>query len=54
MAMPADFRYREVFLNSLTEDLCAAVMFNGSNRLNGTVFDPMAEFIDGLIKSEKA
>ncbi len=39
---------------SLTEDLCAAVMFNGSNRLNGTVFDPMAEFIDGLIESEKA
>ncbi|MBO6094006.1 MAG: hypothetical protein J6P40_10395, partial [Oscillospiraceae bacterium] len=39
---------------SLAEDLCAAVMFNGSNRLNGTVFDPMAEFIDKLVESEKA
>lgn len=39
---------------SLTEDLCAAVMFNGSNRLNDAVFHPMCEFVDGLIESEKA
>ncbi|MBO4423533.1 MAG: beta-lactamase family protein [Clostridia bacterium] len=39
---------------SLTEDLCAAAMFNGSNRQNGAVFGPMCEFIDGLIESEKA
>ncbi|MBO4872043.1 MAG: GNAT family N-acetyltransferase [Lachnospiraceae bacterium] len=38
---------------SLTEDLCAAVMFNGSNRLNDAVFDPMAGFIDKVIEKEK-
>ena len=38
---------------SLTEDLCAAVMFNGSNRLNSAVAGPMCGFLDGLIESEK-
>ena len=38
---------------SLTEDLCAAVMFNGSNRLNSAVAGPMFGFLDGLIESEK-
>ena len=38
---------------SLTENLCAAVMFNGSNRLNYAVFDPMCTFVDKLIEEEK-
>ncbi len=38
---------------SLTEDLCAAVMFNGTNRLCGAVFDQMAGFVDKLIAEEK-
>ncbi len=36
---------------SLTEDLCAAAMFNGSNRMNDTV--EMFSFVDGLIEEEK-
>ena len=39
---------------SLTGDLCAAVMFNGSNRQNNAVFAPMCEFVDGLIEGEKS
>ena len=39
---------------SLTEDLCAAIMFNGSNRLAYAVFDPMAAFVDKLIEEEKS
>ena len=39
---------------SLTEDLCAAVMFNGSNRINDAVAEPLFAFIDKLIESEKA
>ena len=39
---------------SLTEDLSAAVMFNGSNRLNDALFEPMAGFVDKLIEEEKA
>ena len=39
---------------SLTENLCAAIMFNGSNRLNDAVFGPMCGFIDTLIESEKS
>ena len=39
---------------SLTEDLCAAVMFNGSNRLNDAVARPLFDFVDRLIVREKA
>ena len=38
----------------LTEDLCAAVMFNGSNRLNDSVFENMCGFVDKLIEEEKS
>ena len=38
---------------SLKEDLCAAVMFNGSNRLNDAVSDPLFSFIDRMMKEEK-
>ena len=38
---------------SLTQDICAAVMFNGSNRTNYAVFDSMAEIVDKIIKHEK-
>ena len=38
---------------SLTEDLCAAIMFNGSNRLNDAVFEKMAGFVDSLIEESK-
>ncbi len=38
---------------SLTEDLCAAVMFNGSNRLCDAVFDRMCGFVDTLIEEAK-
>ena len=38
---------------SLTEDFCAAVMFNGSNRRCYAVWDPMVNFIDGLAEKQK-
>lgn len=39
---------------SLTEDLCAAVMFNGSNRINYAVEDSLFAFIDKLVEREKS
>ncbi|MBR0041308.1 MAG: beta-lactamase family protein [Oscillospiraceae bacterium] len=38
---------------SLTQDLCAAVMFNGSNRLNDAVSGELFGFVDRLIEEEK-
>ena len=38
---------------SLKEDLCAAIMFNGSNRINEKVFDKMTGFIDAVIEKER-
>ena len=38
---------------SLTEDLCAAVMFNGSNRLAYAVEDGLFGFVDKLIEEAK-
>ncbi len=38
---------------SLAEDLCAAVMFNGSNRINEAVCEPLFGFIDQVIEEEK-
>ena len=38
---------------SLTGDLCAAAMFNGSNRLNDAVFEQMCGFVDALIEEAK-
>lgn len=37
---------------SLTQDLCAAVMFNGSNRLNDAVSGKLFAFIDSLVEKE--
>ena len=39
---------------SLTEDLCASVMSNGSNRLAYAVEDGLFAFVDKLIEEEKA
>ena len=39
---------------SLTEDRCVALMFNGSNRLCYTVWDPMVGFIDKLVEQKDA
>ena len=39
---------------SLKEDLCASVMFNGSNRLAYVVEDGLFAFVDKLIEEEKA
>ena len=39
---------------SLTGDLCAAAMFNGSNRLAYVVEDGLFAFVDKLIEEEKA
>ena len=38
---------------SLTQDLCAAVMFNGSNRMAYKVEDQLFGFVDRLIEEEK-
>lgn len=38
---------------SLKEELCAAVAFNGSNRINEAVCDPLFGFIDKVIENEK-
>ena len=38
---------------SLKEDLCAAAMFNGSNRINEIVCDPLFSFVDKMIEKEK-
>lgn len=38
---------------SLKEDLCAAVMFNGSNRLNDAVSKPLFSFVDRMMREEK-
>ena len=39
---------------SLSEDLCAAVMFNGSNRANNAAVEPLFGFVDRLIVRAKA